>query len=183
MEEVKKVWPQISRWSVKVTYLFYYFWFLRPQLMLKTTTISLLHHIYIRSYLDKQTRWITVYIDFWPPSNTYDVMTYVTWQRQDDVTYVKMCLPLLVTDTLKRCLRLESSKKLQWKNARGWYPHPGRPRVEVSVFHEMNNALNLKFVYKITNEQNTHPALASTPMFPRHFCGWYKSKLFSRCSL
>ena len=45
---------------------------------------------------------------FWPPSCTYDVMTYVTWQRQDDVTYVKMCLPSLVTDTLRRFLRLES---------------------------------------------------------------------------
>ena len=56
---------------------------------------------------------------FWPPSCTYDVMTYVTWQRQDDVTYVKMCLPSLVTDTLRRFLRLESSKKLQGKNARG----------------------------------------------------------------
>ena len=56
---------------------------------------------------------------FWPPSCTYDVMTNVTWQRQDDVTYVKMCLPSLVTDTLRRFLRLESSKKLQGKNARG----------------------------------------------------------------
>ena len=34
---------------------------------------------------------------FWPPSCTYNVMTYVTWQRQDDVTYVKMCLASLVT--------------------------------------------------------------------------------------
>ena len=59
---------------------------------------------------------------FWPPSCTYDVMTYVTWQRQDDVTYVKMFIPSLVTDTLRRFLRLESSKKLQGKNARGWYP-------------------------------------------------------------
>ena len=56
---------------------------------------------------------------FWPPSCTYDVMTYVTWQRQDDVTYVKMCLPFLVTDTLRRFPPLESSKKLQGKNARG----------------------------------------------------------------
>ena len=66
---------------------------------------------------------------FWPPSWTFDVMTYVTWQRQDDVTYAKLCLPSLVTDTMRRILRLESSKKLQGKNARGWYPPPGRPRV------------------------------------------------------
>ena len=61
---------------------------------------------------------------FWPPSWTFDVMTYVKWQRQDDVTYAKMCLSSLVTDTMRRFLRLESSKKLQGKNAWGWYPHP-----------------------------------------------------------
>ena len=61
---------------------------------------------------------------FWPPSCTYDVMTYVTWQRQDDVTYAKMCLPSLVTDTMRRFLRLESSKKLQGKMPGGWYPPP-----------------------------------------------------------
>ena len=57
------------------------------------------------------------------------------WQRQDDVTYVKMCLPSLVTDTQRRFLRLESSKKLQGKNASGgWYPPPlGRPRVNIIV--------------------------------------------------
>ena len=69
---------------------------------------------------------------FWPPSCTFDVMTYVTWQRQDDVTYAKMCLPSLVTDTMRRFLRLESSKKLQGKNGRGVVttpPPPGRPRV------------------------------------------------------
>ena len=58
---------------------------------------------------------------FWPPLCTYDVMTYVTWQRQDDVTYVKMCLPSLETDTMRRFPPLESSKKLQGKNA---YPPP-----------------------------------------------------------
>ena len=69
---------------------------------------------------------------FWPPSCTFDVMTYVTWQRQDDDTYVKMCLPSLVTDTKRQFLRLESSKKLQGKNARGVVstPPPGRPRVK-----------------------------------------------------
>ena len=56
---------------------------------------------------------------FWPPSCTYDVMTYVTWQRQDDVTYAKMCLPSRVSDTMRRFSPLESSKKLQGKNARG----------------------------------------------------------------
>ena len=61
---------------------------------------------------------------FWPPSCKYDVMTYVTWQRQDAVTYAKMCLPSLVTDTMRRFLRLESSKKLQGKNARGGGIHP-----------------------------------------------------------
>ena len=61
---------------------------------------------------------------FWPPSWTFDVMTYVTWQRQDDVTYAKMCLPSLLTDTMRWFSRLESSKKLQGKNARGWYPPP-----------------------------------------------------------
>ena len=49
----------------------------------------------------------------------------VTWQRQDDVTYAKMCLPSLVTDTMRRFSPLESSKKLQGKNARGVVPtHP-----------------------------------------------------------
>ena len=61
---------------------------------------------------------------FWPPSWTFDVMTYVMWQRQDDVTYAKMCLPSLVTDTMRQFLRLESSKKLQGKNARGGSTHP-----------------------------------------------------------
>ena len=61
---------------------------------------------------------------FWPPSCTYDVMTYVTWQRQDDVPCAKMCLPFLVTDTMRRFLRLESSKKLQGKNSRGGGTHP-----------------------------------------------------------
>ena len=62
---------------------------------------------------------------FWPPSWTYDVMTYVTWQRQDDVTYAKMCLPSLVTDMMRRFLWLESSKKLQGKKRQGeWYPPP-----------------------------------------------------------
>ena len=37
---------------------------------------------------------------------------YVMWQRQDDVTYVKMCLPSLVTETMTRFLRLQSLKKL-----------------------------------------------------------------------
>ena len=63
-------------------------------------------------------------------------MTYVTWQRQDDVTYAKMCLPSLVTDTMSRFLQLESSKKLQGKNARGgWYPPPppGRSRVKITL--------------------------------------------------
>ena len=46
-------------------------------------------------------------------------MTYVTWQRQDDVTYAKMCLPSRVSDTMRRFSPLESSKKLQGKNARG----------------------------------------------------------------
>ena len=35
-----------------------------------------------------------------------------------------MCLPSLVTDTMRRFLRLESSKKLQGKNARGMVPTP-----------------------------------------------------------
>ena len=62
---------------------------------------------------------------FWPPSCTYDVMTYVTWQRQDDVTYAKMCLPSRVSDKTRRFPPLESSKKLQGKNAMGvWYPPP-----------------------------------------------------------
>ena len=69
---------------------------------------------------------------FW---TTYDVMTYVTWQRQDDVTYAKMCLPSLVTDTMRRFLRLESSKKLQGKNARGWYPPPPPPGVRGLTVH------------------------------------------------
>ena len=56
---------------------------------------------------------------FWPPSWTFDVMTYVTWQRQDDVTYAKMCLPSLVTDTMRRFLRLESSKRLLGKTPGG----------------------------------------------------------------
>ena len=69
---------------------------------------------------------------FWLRSWTFDVMTYVTWQRQDYVTYVKMCLPSLVTDTMRRFLRLESSKKLQGKNARGVVSTPpGRPRVNL----------------------------------------------------
>ena len=71
---------------------------------------------------------------FWPPSCTFDVMTYVTWQRQDDVTYAKMCLPSLVTDTMRRFLRLESSKKLQGKTAGGVVTTtPGRPRVNCTL--------------------------------------------------
>ena len=71
-------------------------------------------------------------------------MTYVTWQRQDDVTYVKMCLPSLVTDTMRRFLQLESSKKLQGKNAQGGGIHPpGRPRV--NVLFKISNQIKSKF--------------------------------------
>ena len=59
---------------------------------------------------------------FLPPSCTFDVMTYVTRPRQNDVTYVKMCLPFLVTDTMRRFLRLESSKMLHRNKARGIHP-------------------------------------------------------------
>ena len=53
----------------------------------------------------------------------------VTWQRQDDFTYVKMCLSSLVTDMIDWRFLMESSTKLQRKNVVGWYPPPGRPRV------------------------------------------------------
>ena len=54
---------------------------------------------------------------------------------QDDVTYAKMCLPSRVSDTMRRFSPLESSKKLQGKNARGVVPTPppGRPRVNDSI--------------------------------------------------
>ena len=49
----------------------------------------------------------------WLLSWTFDVMTHVTWQRHNDDTYVKMCLP---TDTVtRRFLRLELSKDYSWK--------------------------------------------------------------------
>ena len=46
-----------------------------------------------------------------------------------------MCLPSLVTDTMRRFLRLESSKKLQGKTAGGVVttPPPGRPRVNIKI--------------------------------------------------
>ena len=80
-----------------------------------TKLITLLH-------LHQKISWLTnngKNSVFWPPSCTYDVMTYVTWQRQDNVTYAKLCLLSLVTDTMRRFPPLESSKKLQGKNARG----------------------------------------------------------------
>jgi hypothetical protein len=49
-------------------------------------------------------------------------MTYVTWQRQDDVTYAKMCLSSLVTDTMRRFSHF--CEKVTGKNTRGWYPPP-----------------------------------------------------------
>ena len=51
-------------------------------------------------------------------------MTYVTWPRQDDVTYAKMCLPSLETDTMRRFPPLESSKSYRGKTPGGWYPPP-----------------------------------------------------------
>ena len=70
---------------------------------------------------------------FWPPSCTYDVMTYVTWQRQEDDTYAKMYLPSRVTDTMRLFSPLESSKKLHGKNARGMVPTPpGRSRIKLA---------------------------------------------------
>ena len=75
-------------------------------------------------------------------------MTYVTWQRQDDVTYAKMCLPSLVTDTMRRFLRLESSKQLQGKNARGVVPlgvRGIRKVVSDSVFCRNDNVVNSLF--------------------------------------
>ena len=69
-------------------------------------------------------------------------MTYVTWQRQDDVTYAKMCLPSRVSDTMRRFSPLESSKKLQGKNARGVVPTPpGRPRVNSEAQNKFNNSV------------------------------------------
>ena len=96
---------------------------------------------------------------FWPPSCTYDVMTYVTWQRQDDVTYTKMCLPSLVTDTMRLFVRLESSKKLQGKNARGVVP-PGRPRVKATMkfgteLHmEVHNKLVLNGICRCSGDED-----------------------------
>ena len=49
---------------------------------------------------------------------------------EDDVTYVKMCLSSLVTDTMRRFLRLESQKSYNGKTPGGWYPSHGRPRVK-----------------------------------------------------
>ena len=77
-------------------------------------------------------------------------MTYVTWQRQDDVTYAKMCFPSLVTDTMRRFLRLESSKKLQGKNAwGGWYPPPLGVR-GLNLLHASRANCLLRWVYKHT---------------------------------
>ena len=78
-----------------------------------TNLIALLH-------LHQKITWLTNNGEnstFGPPSRTFDVMTYVTLQRQDDVTYVKMCLPSLVTDTTKRILWLDSLNRLQGKLA------------------------------------------------------------------
>ena len=79
---------------------------------------------------------------FWPPSCTYDVMIYVTWQRQDDVTYAKMCLPSRVSDTMRRFSPLESSKKLQGKNARGVVPTPLGVRGLSIQFYRLSNSGN-----------------------------------------
>ena len=66
-----------------------------------------------------------------PEQRCLSWMTYVSWQRQDDVTYVKMCLPSLVTDMMRRFSRLESSKSYRGKHQEGGGTHPpGRPTVK-----------------------------------------------------
>ena len=60
---------------------------------------------------------------------------YERRRASDDVTYVKMCLSSLVTDTLRLFLRLESFKKSYRGETLGSCinppPLPGRPRVNV----------------------------------------------------
>ena len=77
--------------------------------MLETTPTFLLYHKYFKRYRDKRT--MVKQRCFRLLSWTVDALTYVTWQRQDDVTYAKMCLLSRVTDTLKQFFQLESSKK------------------------------------------------------------------------
>ena len=73
---------------------------------------------------------------FWPPSCTYDIMTYVTRQRQDDVTYAKMFLSSLVTDTMRRF------KKVTGEKRQGVVPTPnGRPRVKAHSWSWVNKLI------------------------------------------
>ena len=76
---------------------------------------------------------------------------HVTWQRQDDVTYAKMCLPSLVTDTMRRFLRLESSKKLQGKKRQGVVPLGVR---ELRPTHIYNVTFCSTQLYYRQNQQN-----------------------------
>ena len=77
------------------------------------------------SHLHQKISWLTNNGEnrvFWPPSCTFDVMTYVTWQRQDDVTYVKMCLLSLVTDTHEAISAdWNHQKSYRGKTPGGWY--------------------------------------------------------------
>ena len=90
-DNLKEVWPQISRSSVKVTWFILTFFNFRPQLCWKRHQPCCL--------ITSTSENISINKQWWKQCilTTYDVMTYVTWQRQDDVTYAKMCLTSLVT--------------------------------------------------------------------------------------
>ena len=74
-----------------------------------------------------------------------------------------MCLPSLVTDTLRRFLRLESSKKLQGRNARGVASPPlgvrglinkitGKQRQEHSQCQIKSNQIKIYFCITLKND-------------------------------
>ena len=62
---------------------------------------------------------------FWPPSWTFDVMTYVTWQRKDNVTYAKNVSPIPSNRYDEAIFAIGIIKKVTGeKTPGGWYPPP-----------------------------------------------------------
>ena len=122
MDELKEVWPQISRSFINVSWFVLTIFGFYDHNYVENDNNLIFYHIYFNSHLDVQINNGKNCV-FWPPLCTFDVLTYVTWQRQDDVTYADMCLPSIGTDTydeaIFRNLNQQNKKVTEGKTPEG----------------------------------------------------------------
>ena len=108
-----------------------------------------------------------------------DVMIYVTWQRQDGVTYVRMCLPFLVTDTMSRWgdfCNWNHQKSCRGKTPEAWrggiHPH-GRPRVKRwAQRSEVANSIPETTDFLTNSSEQSTDALV--PLSSHQWSNWYQ---------